>query len=346
MKPLATLDGRASAPLILEILALPLQTHGTMDGWKRVQPLEIMLFEGAALPNEQTLAIIMPVVDELTSKWHSDNERSLLSMSLIILPFLEDAQAGIAILAELAEQVGLSYEGIRRVVSALGHSRCDNALDVLIAIGTKDGRANSLGEVWINAVAELDTQSAQDVLMSFIDPESSEGLAAASLGRNDVLAQRIAEIAEKNPSIRARLLGLCGVRLDRARRELLGSVIVRLGDEQSLLASLNLLDDENGPELPYELGKAIEDAFVERRPTAEGSNTYTLHPRTATNLRDRLVEMSTSDLKRKNSALFLLSRIESWRLEYGRPVGETRNPIFGSGMPWPPKGEGANNDAS
>jgi hypothetical protein len=161
-----------------------------------------------------------------------------------------------------------------------------------------------------------------------------------------VLAQRIAEIAEKNPSIRARVLALCGVRLDRARRELLGSVIVRLGDEQSLLASLNLLDDESGPELPYELGKAIEDAFVERRPSGEGSNTYTLHPRTATDLRDRLVEMSTSDPKRKNSALFLLSRIESWRLEYGRPVGETRNPIFGSGMPWPPKGEGANTDSS
>jgi hypothetical protein len=262
MKPLATLDGRASAPLILEILALPLQTHGTMDGWKRVQPLEIMLFEGAALPNEQTLAIIMPVVDELTSKWHSDNERSLLSMSLIILPFLEDAQAGIAILAELAEQVGLSYEGIRRVVSALGHSRCDNALDVLLAIGTKDGRANSLGEVWINAVAELDTQSARDVLMSFIDPESSEGLAAASLGRNDVLAQRIAEIAEKNPSIRARLLGLCGVRLDRARRELLGSVIVRLGDEHPPLQGADI------DAVTKMLGRKCVAELVEKEPLA------------------------------------------------------------------------------
>ena len=48
MRPLATLSGRASAKLILEVLALPLQTHGTMDGWKRIQPLEIMLFEGAS----------------------------------------------------------------------------------------------------------------------------------------------------------------------------------------------------------------------------------------------------------------------------------------------------------
>ena len=330
MRPLAALDGRASATLILEVLPLPLQAHGNIDGWKRIQPLEIMLFEGATLPNERTLVIIMPVIDELTSKWHSDNERSLLSMSLSILPFLEDPRAGIAILAELVDRVRLSYEGTRRVVSALGHSRCDEALGLLVAIGSRDGMADSLGDVWINAVAELDTPRAQEVLMSFIDPESSESL-GATLGRKDVLASRIAELAGKNPSIRQRILDLCGIRLDRARRELLGSVIVRLEDEESLLASLNLLDDESNPELPYELGKAIEETFVERRPTEEGSNSYTLHPRTATELRDRLIEMTTTDPRRRKSALALLSRIESWRLEYGRPIGETRNPLFGSG---------------
>ena len=138
MRPLATLDGRASATLILEVLALPLQTHGIMDGWKRIQALEIMLFEGATLPNDQTLAIIMPVVDELTSKWHSDNERSLLSMSFSILPFLEDPRAGIAALADLLERPRLSYEGIVRVVSALGHSRCDGAVDLLVSIVSKE----------------------------------------------------------------------------------------------------------------------------------------------------------------------------------------------------------------
>lgn len=336
MRPLATLDGRTSAPLILEILALPLRTHGAVDGWKRLQPLEIMLFEGATLPNETTLAIMMPVVDELTSKWHSDNDRTLLSVSISILPFLEDPRAGISILAEWVEHVRVSYEGIRRVVSALGQSRCDEALDVLLAIRTRDARANSLGKLWINAVAELDTPRAHNVLMSFIDPESAEDPGAASLGRNDVLAERIAGIAAKNPPIRSRILALCETRLDRARRELLGSVIVRLEDDESLLASLNLLDDETSPELPYELGERIEEAFVERRPTGEGSNMYTLHPRTATQLRDRLIEMTTSDAKRKHSALALLSRIESWRLEYGRPVGETRNPVFGSGTSWPP----------
>jgi len=344
MRPLATLDGRASTRLILEVLALPLQTHGTMDGWKRIQPLEIMLFEGATLPNDQTLAIIMPVVDELTSKWHSDNERSLLSMSFNILPFLEDPRAGIAVLAELLERPRLSFEGISRVVSALGHSRCDGAVDLLVSTVSKERMASGLGDVWINAVAALGTPKAREILMSFIDPESPEVPGARELGRDDVLSLRIAELAGKYSAIRSKILSLCRADLDRVKRQLLASVIVRLGDDEALSESLNLLDDERGPELPYDLGKAIEEAFVEHRPTGEGSNTYTLHPRPAAELRDRLIEMTKSDTRRKASALALLSKIESWRLEYGRPVGETRNPLFGSELPWPPESKGADID--
>jgi Fe2+ or Zn2+ uptake regulation protein len=330
MRPLATLGSKASTALILEVLALPLQTHGTMDGWKRIQPLEIMLFEGAVLPNDQTLAIIMPVVDELNSKWHSDNERPLFSMSFGIMPFLEDPRAGISVLAELLERTRLSFEGMSKVVSALGHSRCADAVDLLVSIASKEGIANSLGDIWVNAIAALDSPRAREILMSFIDPESPEVTGTLRTGREDVLSRRIAELAGKYPTIRSRILNLCQVNLDRAKRNLLASVIVQLGDNESLLQALYLLDDELGPELPYDLGKAVEEAFVEHRPESENSNSYTLHPRPANELRDRIIEMARSDPRRKASALALLSRIESWRREYGRPIGETRNPIFGS----------------
>jgi len=193
--------------------------------------------------------------------------------------------------------------------------------------------------VWINAVATLDSPKAREILMSFIDPGSPEISGARELGRDDVLSLRIAELAGKYSPIRSRILSLCRANLDRDKRQVLASVIVRLGDHEALSESLNLLDDERSPELPYDLGETIEEAFVEHRPTGDGSNTYTLHPRPATDLRDRLIEMTQSDTRRKASALALLSRIESWRLEYGRPVGETRNPLFGSEVPWPPKGE-------
>jgi hypothetical protein len=330
MKALATLDSKVSGPRILDILALPLKTHGTMDGWKRILPLEIMLFEGATLPNNEVLSIIMPVIDELNSKWHSDNERAIFSKSFGIMPFLVDSFAGIAVLAEQLDRTRLSYEGLSTVVLALGHSRCDAAIDLLVAIASKDNQASNLGHVWINALAELDTPRAHGILLSFIDPASLESTGTLKTGRDDILALRIAELSSRKASIRSRVLELCHASLDKRQRNLLASVIVRMGDDDSLTASLYLLDDQLSPELPYDLSKAIEKAFVEHRPTSDTSNSYTLHPRPANHLRDRLIEMARSDSKRKASALSLLFTIESWRLEYGRPAGETRNPVFGA----------------
>jgi hypothetical protein len=188
--------------------------------------------------------------------------------------------------------------------------------------------ANNLGDVWINAVAELDTPRAREVLMSFIDPASPEPTGSFKTGREDVLSRRIADLAKRNPAVRAHVLNLCHARTDRAKRNLLASVIVRLGDDEALHESLYLLDDDVCPELPYDLGEAVEHAFVEHRPVSESSNSYTLHPRSANQLRDRIIELAKSDPKRRASARALLSRIESWRLEYGRPIGETRNPVF------------------
>jgi hypothetical protein len=251
-------------------------------------------------------------------------------MSFRIMPFLEDPRAGIATLGNLLEGQRLSFEGISKVVSALGHSHCDEAVDLLVSIVSRDHMAKSLGDVWINAVAALDTPRSREILMSFIDPTCPQILGSQELGREDVLVRRIAELAEVDPSIRGRIISLCSAQLDHTKRRLLASIIVQFENEDALIEGLNLLDDELSPELPYDLGKAIEEAFVEHRPAAENSNMYTLHPRAANDLRDRLIEMTKSDPKRKASAFALLSRIESWRLEYGRPAGETLNPTFGS----------------
>ena len=45
--------------------------------------------------------------------------------------------------------------------------------------------------------------------------------------------------------------------------------------------------------------------------------------------------MALNDNRRKRSALVLLSQIEVWRLEHGRPSDEPRHPAFDSGEPWP-----------
>lgn len=298
VKALAVLDGRNSSTFILDILALPLQTHAA-DGWRICQTLEVMLFKGASLPNEKTLALITPVINDLTSKWHSDNDLNLLGTSLSILPFLDAPRDGIARLAECLDRIRVPLDGMRRVVIALGHSRCDDALDILLSIVQKNGLAQHIGRAWINAIVALDNAKARDILMSFIDPEVPEVPGTQDLGRDVSVPQRIAEAAVCHPGMKARILALSSASLDRKKREVLSSVIALFKDDKSLLASLNLLDDESNPELPYELQKVVEEAFVERQPVEEGSNTYTLQPRTAIELRDRLIEMTKSDPKRK-----------------------------------------------
>jgi hypothetical protein len=224
-------------------------------------------------------------------------------------------------------------------VAALGHSRCDEAVDVLLSIIRVNEAVQLVGQEWLDAIAALDNDRAREILLSVIDPNIPKipGIQGLNIVRGDVvLALRIAEVAQRHPAMKSKILALCNANLDQSRKELLGEVIVHLKDDKSLLASLNLLDDDASPELPYHLQKAIEEAFVERIPSEDRSNTYTLQPRTATELREELIEMTKSDLNRRQSALNLLARIESWRLKYGRPIGETRNPLVGSGIAWPP----------
>lgn len=77
----------------------------------------------------------------------------------------------------------------------------------------------------------------------------------------------------------------------------------------------------------YDLWKQIEAAFVEHRSISAGSNGYTLWPRPSNPIRNRLAEMAANDDRRKNAASSLLNQIEVWRLEYGRPFNEPRNPV-------------------
>lgn len=74
---------------------------------------------------------------------------------------------------------------------------------------------------------------------------------------------------------------------------------------------------------------------LEKRPY-KGSQSYTLAPRAADDVKKRLFEMLRGDKQRSRTAYRLLAQIEEWRLEYGRPAAEPRHPALDSGEFWPP----------
>ena len=199
-----------------------------------------------------------------------------------------------------------------------------------------DHGPKQIGNEWINAIAALDTPETRQLLVSFIDPADSGPAATATFEREDALVARLVELARRDPTIEQRILQFCGLPLPVRKRALLSKVVASLDSAEATLAGLNLMDDNATPPLPYEIWKQIEGVFVEHRPQGKDSNVYTLAPRSSNAIRDKILQLASNDVRRKKEALSLLGQIELWRLQYGRPLGERRNPTLGSGLPWPP----------
>ena len=110
----------------------------------------------------------------------------------------------------------------------------------------------------------------------------------------------------------------------------------RIGTLEALAANLNLIDDAKASPVPQGIWNQLESAFVERRPYGHDPNVFTEYPHASNELRTRLFRMTLQDPKRRKSTFMLLGKIEGWRLEHGRPVGEPRHPDLASGQSWPP----------
>ena len=332
-KHLAAIDAQGSADLVLEVISLP----GEWDGWQRVDAAERLLFGGVVLPSGPTLALLDSFLELSKKHGLQDQERWLLKRFLCVCSFVDSPPTGIRKIRDiLAGQKWFPPYELRDVATAVGHSRCDEALDLLLELAADRVRAEQMADAWTNAVAALDTPAARNLLLSFVDP-AIPGLPLEILfNRQDVLAARIFDCARRDPAIEARLRELCAPGLPAPKRSLLSKVMNWLGTPEAVLAGLNLLDDRAQPPIEFDTWQQLYTAFVEHKPYGQSPNTFTLAARASNEIRARLFDMAARDDWRKKSAFSLLGQIEEWRLEHGRPIGEPRHPAFGSADPWPP----------
>jgi hypothetical protein len=334
---IAALDGRGSADFVMEILALP----GNWDGWTRVGAMEALVLGGARLSAEAALRVVNPTIDHmLTQSFHDQQASFLLRRCLSVLAFIEPCSVGVARIREGVATPRFARYELREIVTALGQSRCNDALDLLLELATSSaGREfQSLATEWIDALAALGTQASTRVLLGFVDPDIEHPALEQYFEyvHRKRLASRIVEAAQSEPGVKDRLYSLCRRELPQTMRVMLADVLASLGTRDALIGALDLIHDGVNPAVPYELLQGIENVFLERRPYGESGHVYTLEPRSANEIRSRLFGMMLSDGSRKRSAWALLGQIESWRLEYGRPASEPRHPAFDSGSPWPP----------
>jgi len=332
---ISVLDSRGSSDLVMEIMALP----GQWDGHTRVEVLEALLFSGTLIKTDEALKILNPTIEHAIRELHDQQNRFLLQRCLCLLPFFDPPSTGIARIKEIITATQIPVYDLREILNALGNSRCDEALDLLLELSSKYGNnLNHIRGEWIDAIAAVDTNRSRKVLMSFVDPEI-EGFKDENwhfdYHESDGLSSHIANIACNGPTVKERLFLLCTKQLAPRSRMLLATTISKLGTSESIRAGLNLIDDRKSPSIPYQLLRGLEDIFLGKRPYGSSGNTYTIESTSANEIRSLLYEMAIGDDARKRSACVLLGQIESWRLEYGRPDSEPRHPNFDSGKPWP-----------
>ena len=176
---LAVIDGSDSAEFVMEIMILP--SH--WDQWTRVDVIEALLFGGARMKAERVLEILNATIDYTMSHLHYDQQaRYLLQRCLCLLSFLEPPATGIVRIREVVAATPFLHYELREIVTALGHSRSNDALEFLLELARAGGnRFEAIKSEWIEAMADLDIPESKRVLMSFIDPDTSSLVSSNTL---------------------------------------------------------------------------------------------------------------------------------------------------------------------
>ncbi|WIM04515.1 MAG: hypothetical protein OHM77_07290 [Candidatus Nitricoxidivorans perseverans] len=331
-RALAAIDGRGSAAAVLDVIAMP----GQWDEYVRLDAAELLLMAGVVLPAATAFALVDAVL-ERTEKWMQDSDRYLLRRILALCPFVDTPAAGIAKMRDVLGKRRLWAYELRELVTALGESRSDAAIDLLYELASDAQTFGQCEDNFINAFAAFDTPRANELLLGFVDPDIRGIALTRRPDREDVLVARLTELVRHRPEAAARLRELCERDLPEPNRHILSKVMASLGTPEALVANLNLIDDTKRSPVPQGIWDQLESALVERRPYGQNPNVFTQHARASNEVRVRLFRMVIEDEKRRKSAFMLLGQIEEWRLEHGRPTDEPRHPDLGSGQPWPPE---------
>ncbi len=326
---LAVLDGKQSASLVLEVMQLP----GRWDAHLRSSAIGALLMSGALLTLSSMRAVLDPAIENFfATVHHQDHEFSTLFSCLELFPFSDDPEQAVAHVREVLARLKFKPHHIRYLIEALGHTRADAVVPLLIDFARDETAFPNMREVWVRAMGRLGTRSARRALLAFVDPEVPDGGMPLTIDYNveRVLVDAFAAWAGEDVELKSRFIQLASVSTSAERRHLLAGVLGVLGEEDALLSMPDLI----GGGSMLDSGRGSEAIFLERKDHGEGS--YTLEPRSAAPARKRLFETILQGPPHRHAAVAALGRIEVWRLEMGRPPGEPRHPSIGSGVPWPP----------
>ncbi|MCK4789550.1 MAG: hypothetical protein KAV87_37765, partial [Desulfobacteraceae bacterium] len=249
---IAILDGRASVDLVMEIMALP----GRWDGYARADAIEALLFNGATIQADMALKVLDPIINQIIQPgaFYDQQNRFLLQRYFCLLPFIDPPSLGIARIKEIVTTTQIPAHDLREMLVALGNSRCDEALDLLLELHIKCGSGlNHIRSEWIDAIAALNTSRAKQILLSFVFPniEPFKGQQNFEYHDRGHVAEYIADIICEDSKIRDRAYEFCKTKHSPMVRSLLAKVVSQIGTSEALVAGLSLIKDQLKPSIPY-----------------------------------------------------------------------------------------------
>ena len=280
---LAAVDGRGSAAEVLEVIAVP----GDWDHYTRLAAAEHLLIAGVVLPATSTIALADSILAD-PYKWAHSSDKYLLRRILALCLFVDDPSAGIAKVRDMFRNGRIRGHQLRELVTALGESRSDAAIDLLYELASDAETFEQCEDNFINALAALDMPPARELLLGFVDPDVDRIGQTRDPSRTDVLVARLTELAQAWPEIAARLQQLCDCDLPELNRQILSKVMGWLGTPEALAANLNLIDDAKPSPVPRGVRDQLESAFLEQRPSESFPDAFTQHARASNELRVRL----------------------------------------------------------
>jgi hypothetical protein len=284
--------------------------------------------------------LILPEIDEIlaeakTKAWMLDQNQDQLRIWLELLAFSDNPGFIPRVIATLPDHARLPWR-LEGVVSALGNTPDDVAIDVLFQLAIADRRLmENFG--WQQAIGRKEPLAVGRRLADLIVGASAAGkLSGDARPALEMLAGTMAVNADLRREVYERF---STVEPD-ASRAALAYVIMQAPDAEGLVLVVQDLV-RTGKPFPSGQWQAIEKIVTRHELVEDSSSTYVVHPVAVGDLRKSLLGMVTNGGK-QDAAATCLTIIDDIRDEYGAAYGEPRHPDLASGRPWPmPQNEDA-----
>jgi len=213
---------------------------------------------------------------------------------------------------------------LRRLLTALGHSPHEQALQVLEALAKGDPQITQEHE-WLDAMMRLETEASARAILDLICDGKGEG-ERGGMGIW-LLSKQLASLARKFPPLRDEILQRYEEMAGGKSRAILEAALIEVADAPTILT---LIRSYATKKQSYDggLSQAIEKLAIEERPVTDWPGAFEQFSVPLVEFRKELFAMLAADDAQSALAEACLHKIERLRDEHGRISDEPRHPYI------------------